>query len=157
LKGEYKYPSVFLHKLVFYFLEIIILLTKNMKNLHLIISTAILIPVALGYGIAPKTVLPMLLNINLESVDMLNICRAIMVLYLALSALFLMGICIKKYWFTATITNIFLMGGLALGRILSLVLDGMPSPIFLWGTLGETVLAVFAFYQLRKWGERGKY
>jgi Domain of unknown function (DUF4345) len=128
-----------------------------MKNAHLIFSTVILIPVALGYGIAPKTVLPMLLNIRLETVDMLNICRAIMVLYLATSALFLMGIFNKKYWFTATITNIFLMGGLALGRILSLVLDGMPSPIFLWGTLGEMVLAVFAFYQLEKWEKRGKY
>jgi Domain of unknown function (DUF4345) len=125
-----------------------------MKSLHLILSTAILIPVALGYGIAPKTVLPMLLNIHLETVDMLNICRAIMVLYLALSILFLIGIYNKKYWFTATITNIFLMGGLALGRILSLVLDGMPSPLFLWGTLGEMVLAVFAFYQLKKWGDK---
>jgi Domain of unknown function (DUF4345) len=126
-----------------------------MKNGHLILSTTILIPVALGYGIAPKTMLPMLLNIRLETVDMLNICRAIMVLYLAISILFLMGIFNKKYWFTATITNIFLMGGLALGRILSLVLDGIPSPIFLWGTLGEMVLAVFAFYQLSKWGEKG--
>jgi hypothetical protein len=128
-----------------------------MKNLHLILSAIILIPVALGYGIAPKTVLPMLLNIHLETVDMLNICRAIMVLYLAISILFLMGIFNKKYWFTATITNIFLMGGLALGRILSLVLDGIPSPIFLWGTLGEMVLAVFAFYQLKKWEKSGKY
>jgi Domain of unknown function (DUF4345) len=128
-----------------------------MKNLHLIISTIILIPIAFGYGIAPKTVLPMLLNINLETVDMLNICRAIMVLYVAISALWLMGIYNKKYWFTATITNIFFMGGLSLGRILSLVLDGIPSPIFLWGTLGEMVLAVFAFYQLRKWEERWKY
>jgi hypothetical protein len=125
-----------------------------MKNLHLILSAIILIPVALGYGIAPKTVLPMLLNIHLETVDMLNICRAIMVLYLAISILFLMGIFNKKYWFTATITNIFLMGGLALGRILSLVLDGKPSPIFLWGTLGEMALAFFAFYQWGKWGEK---
>jgi Domain of unknown function (DUF4345) len=125
-----------------------------MKNLHLIISTIILIPVALGYGIAPKTVLPMLLNITVETVDMLNICRAIMVLYLAMSALWLMGIFNKRYWFTATITNVFLMGGLSLGRILSLVLDGTPSPIFLWGTLGEMVLAVFAFYQLKKWGDK---
>jgi Domain of unknown function (DUF4345) len=129
----------------------------KMKNLHLILSTIILIPVALGYGIAPKTVLPILLNIRLDTVDMLNICRAIMVLYLAISILFLMGIFNKKYWFTATITNIFLMGGLALGRILSLVLDGIPSPIFLWGTLGEMVLAVFAFYQLKKGEKSGKY
>ena len=128
-----------------------------MKNLHLILSTIILIPVALGYGIAPKTVLPMLLNITVETVDMLNICRAIMVLYLAMSALWLMGIYNKKYWFTATITNIFLMGGLSVGRILSLVLDGMPSPIFLWGILGEMVLAIFAFYQLKKWGGVVKY
>jgi hypothetical protein len=49
------------------------------------------------------------------------------------------------------------MGGLAFGRILSLVLDGMPSPIFLWGTFGELVLAVFAFYQLKKWGRSEKY
>jgi hypothetical protein len=125
-----------------------------MKNLHLIISSAILIPVALGYGIAPKTLLPILLIIHLETVDILNICRTIMVLYLAMSALWLLGIYNKKYWFAATITNIFLMGGLSLGRIISLVLDGIPSPIFLLGTLGEMVLAVFAFYQLKKWGEK---
>jgi hypothetical protein len=126
----------------------------EMKNLHLILSTAILIPVALGYGIAPKTILPLLLNIRIETIDMLNICRTIMVLYLSIVALWLLGIYNKKYWFTATIANILLMGGLAIGRILSLVLDGMPSPIFLWGTLGEMVLAVFAFYQLRKWEGR---
>jgi Domain of unknown function (DUF4345) len=104
----------------------------------------------LGYGIAPKIVLPLLLDVRLETVDMLNICRAIMSLYLAFSVLLLLGIFNRKYWFAATLANIFLMGGLAFGRLLSLILDDFPSPIFLWGMLGEAVLAVFAFYQLKK-------
>ena len=51
-----------------------------MKNLNFFLSIGILIPVALAYYIAPKTVLPLVFDIRLDTVDMMNICRTIMIL-----------------------------------------------------------------------------
>ena len=42
------------------------------------------------------------------------------------------------------------MFGLAFGRILSVLLDGFPSSLFLLGTFGEIILGSFAFYQYKK-------
>ena len=122
-----------------------------MKNLNLILSVCILIPVALGYGIAPKSVLPLVFDIRLETVDMLNICRTIMVLYFGITALLFVGIFKKEYWQSATILNAVFMGSLSIGRILSLILDGKPSFLLIFGLFGEMVLSLFAFYQLRKY------
>jgi Domain of unknown function (DUF4345) len=123
----------------------------SMKNLHLILSISILIPVALAYGIAPKTILILFFDIHLDTIDVMNICRAIMGLYLGMVGIWLLGIYDKAYWKMATVTNGVFMGGLALGRILSLILDGVPSLILLLGIVGESVLALFAFYQLKKY------
>ena len=123
-----------------------------MKNLNLILSACILIPVALGYGIAPKTVLPLVLDMRLETVDMLNICRTIMVLYIGLMGLILRGIFDKKHWGNATLLNGVFMGSLSIGRVLSLILDGKPSFLLVLGLFGEMLLSVFAFYQLKKYG-----
>jgi hypothetical protein len=40
------------------------------------------------------------------------------------------------------------MAGLAFGRIISLFLDGFPSAVFLMGTAGELILAIFGIVQL---------
>ena len=61
---------------------------NDMKNLNLILSICILIPVAFGYGLVPKTTLPWAFDIRLETVDMMNICRTIMILYLSTLHLF---------------------------------------------------------------------
>jgi hypothetical protein len=57
------------------------------------------------------------------------------------------------YWKLPTISNVFFMSGLVLARFLSIILDGMPSPTFSLGILGELILALFALYQLRKHGK----
>ena len=121
-----------------------------MKNINLFLSIGILIPVALGYGIAPKTVLPLVFDIRLDTVDMLNICRTIMVLYIGIIAFLLRGVFIKAQWQNATLLNGIFMGSLAVGRLLSWILDGQPSFILVFGFFGELGLSLFAFYQLRK-------
>jgi hypothetical protein len=40
------------------------------------------------------------------------------------------------------------MLGLAFGRIISLIIDGLPSLIFSIGSIGELILAFFGIYQL---------
>ncbi len=116
------------------------------ENLHLVISSIIIIPIGLIYGFAPN----LLFDVNLNSVDEHNIFKAIMGLYIAFGLLFILGIFDSKFWNSATIANVFLMFGLAFGRILSLFSDGIPSTIFCVGILGEITLGLFALYQFKK-------
>ena len=124
--------------------------TFFLKNLHLIISSLIVIPVAFGYGIMPEKVLPVFLDFKVETTDLFAVFRAIMGLYLAFSVFWILGIFKSNYWYAATLSNMLFMLGLACGRIVSLLLDGMPSLVFFVGTIGELILALYAFYQLKK-------
>lgn len=124
--------------------------TFFLKNLHLIISSLIVIPVAFGYGIMPEKVLPVFLDFKVETTDLFAVFRTIMGLYLAFSVLWILGILKSNYWYAATLSNMLFMLGLACGRIVSLLLDGMPSLVFFVGTIGELILALYAFYQLKK-------
>lgn len=122
----------------------------NIKNSHLLISVVIVIPVALTYGMFPSEILPKIVDFTVQTSDLKNVFRAIMGLYLAMASFWILGIMKPKFWFAATVSNILFMGGLALGRIISLVIDGMPSTIFFIGTFGELILAFFGIYQLQK-------
>jgi hypothetical protein len=117
-----------------------------MKNLHLIVSSIIVIPVGFLYGFQPD----LLFEITLNSADEHSVFKAIMGLYLGFSSLWLLGIFKPKIWQAATISNIIFMLGLGFGRIISLFLDEMPSVIFIVGTIGELILGFYAFYILNK-------
>lgn len=115
-----------------------------LKKLHLIISAAIVVPVGLVYGGKPD----LLFEVSLQSPDEFSIFKAIMGLYLGFSFFWLLGIFQKQFWKAATISNMIFMLGLAFGRLVSMFLDGLPSTVFLLGTVGELVLGVYAYYQL---------
>jgi hypothetical protein len=125
--------------------------SKAMKNLHLILSAAVLLPVALAYGLVPAKVMPLLFDFKEISTDLHNIFRAVMGLYLAVAIVLCIGIFIPKYWQAATIINIVLMGGLSVGRIISLIADGIPSVALLVGLTGEMALAAMAYYNFKKY------
>ena len=124
------------------------------KHTHLLISTIIVIPIALVYGIFPKSVLPQLLDFTVGTTDLSNVFRATMCLYLAFASLWILGTVKPNYWKAATISNMLFMFGLAFGRMMSFILDGLPSTLFLYGTIGEFVLATFALYQ---WQQHKKH
>lgn len=117
-----------------------------LKNLHLIISAAIVVPVGLIYGVKPD----FLFEVSLQSPDEFSIFKAIMGLYLGFSFFWVLGIFQKQFWKAATISNMIFMLGLAAGRIISILFDGLPSGIFVLGTFGELVLGCFAIYNYRK-------
>lgn len=121
------------------------------KNAHLLVSIVVIIPIALAYGSSPTVILPKLFAINADNVNLAHIFRAMMGLYLAMAALWIAGIVKPKYWGTATITNIFFMGGLALGRLVSLAVDGPPSVYLLTGLAAEATLAVWGLLNLKKY------
>lgn len=123
----------------------------SIKNLHLIISIIFIVPIALAYGLYPKIVLSKLINIKIDTINLTNIFRAMMCLYLGMSAIWIVGIVRPKSWITATTTNIVFMGSLAAGRLLSLALDGLPSMYFMVGLLLELSLAFWGVKNLKRY------
>jgi Domain of unknown function (DUF4345) len=116
------------------------------SNLHLTISIIIVMMVAFVYGFKPD----LWFDVKVVTIDEFNIYKAIMGVYIAFSSLWFIGIIREKFWQTATISNALFMIGLAFGRIISLLFDGIPSTIFLLGTIGELILGFYAFYQFKK-------
>ena len=72
-------------------------------------------------------------------------------LYLAIIVLWLLGtIRGGSLMRTALISEIVFMSGLATGRLLSLLLDGWPSPMLIVYTVAELVLATWGVLCLKK-------
>lgn len=125
----------------------------NLKNSHLIISVVIVVPTAFVYGALTTTRLTDFLDIQADTIDLANFLRAIMCLYLGMAIIWILGILKPNIWYPATVLNIVFMGSLALGRIISMVVDGLPTDGYLYGTVGELVLALFGIFQLWKFGK----
>lgn len=121
------------------------------KNLHLLLSVIIITPVALVYGLQPSVILPELFDFKVTTINLANIFRALMGLYISMSCFWAIAIIKPKFWITATITNILFMGGLATGRLVSLVVDGTPSIYFLIGLILELALTFWGLRNLKKY------
>ncbi|MEM8764847.1 MAG: DUF4345 domain-containing protein [Bacteroidota bacterium] len=118
-------------------------------KLHLGISALVVIFAAIVYGGAPKTLLPIFFDFRLENLELKNIFRAIMGLYIAFACYWLWALKQPKYWKGATLSNILFMGGLALGRLLSLIIDGV-SVQYTIGMLLEFFMMVWGIYNLKR-------
>ena len=123
----------------------------NRKNLHLIISAIILTTVSLAYGLSPNNILPKLFDFKVETIDLTHSFRATMGLYLGMAVLCVLGVFKSRQWRTATVSNVFFMFGLALGRTISLVVDGIPSIYFSVGLVLELLLALWGIINLNKY------
>ena len=97
------------------------------------------------YGFNPT----LFLQVNTNTIDEANILKAIFGLYLAFALLWILGILNQNYWKTATICNMLFMFGLGFGRIISMFFDGIPSTIFVLGTVGELILGFLALHKLK--------
>jgi Domain of unknown function (DUF4345) len=117
-----------------------------LQHLHLYISIPVVIGVALVYGFQPQ----MLFDIQPNSVDEHNVYKAVMGIYLAFAFFWWYGVVHNLYWKAATLSNVLFMLGLALGRLVSFAIDGIPSNVLFVGFFGELVLAVYGMYQLKK-------
>src|SRR5262245_32852768 len=120
----------------------------DMMKLFLLVAGVFLFPVALSYGVDPPATLPKFMNIAVEGTDQTHIFRALMGLYLGMVTFCIIAAFTPEWRRVAVIWAVFFAYSLAIGRILSLVLDGMPSPILLFymavelivGTLGLLLL-----------------
>jgi hypothetical protein len=120
-----------------------------MMRLFLLVVAAILVPPALSYGIDPAAVLPKTMTIAVEGTDQTELLRAVMGLYLGMSTFCAIAAFKSEWRYVAVIWAVFFLYSIAAGRILSLIVDGVPSPILLFymaveltgGTIGLYVLA----------------
>ena len=120
-----------------------------LKNLHLIVSLSIVIPTAIIYG--SPSILPEYLNIKVNTVDFSNMLKAIMCLYLGISFVWILGIWKTEYWKIATQLNILFMLSLAIGRLLSMIMDGLPTSGYIFGIIAEFVLGLYSIFQFKKY------
>jgi len=95
-------------------------------SIFLIFAAVGLTPIALSYGAIPSSTLTPLFGFSVERPNLTHIFRAIMGLYLALACFWIAGAMIPQLTVAALWSLVIFMFGLAAGRALSLLLDGMP-------------------------------
>ena len=96
------------------------------ESIFLLVAAVGLTPIALAYGLAPAITVPMLYGVEIDSINVTHIFRAVMGLYLAMVIFWILGAIQEPLRFAALCSVVVFMGGLAMGRILSLLVDGIP-------------------------------
>jgi hypothetical protein len=119
------------------------------EEIFLLLAAVGLAPVALSYGLMPQVSLSYLFDIDASSVNSSHIFRAIMGLYLAMVTFWIIGARNASLTLPALWSLTIFMLGLAAGRALSIVIDGMPHPLLL-GYLAVEVGFGFASLYLAK-------
>ena len=119
-----------------------------MAKLFLLVAGVFLIPVALGYGVAPAATLPKFMNITVEGTDQTHIFRALGCLYLAMSTFCIIAAFTPEWRHVAVIWAVFFAYSLAIGRVLSLIVDGMSSPILLFYLAVELAVGTWGLFLL---------
>lgn len=116
----------------------------------LILAVLGLIPIALSYGLFPPITMHFLFGIEAEGINFVQIFRAIMGLYLALALFWLLGAYKQKYRLPALYSLVVFMLGLGSGRLLSLVIDGMPHWLLFVYLLLEIGLGLTGIFMIKK-------
>ncbi|MEO1624773.1 MAG: DUF4345 domain-containing protein, partial [Bacteroidota bacterium] len=112
----------------------------------LLLSPCIVIPTAIIYG--NPSLLSKNLDIQVDTIDLSNLLKALMCLYIGISVVWMLGVWKPQYWKGATQLNALFMLTLAAGRLLSILLDGLPTAGYVFGLVAELAIGSFAIYQL---------
>ena len=108
-----------------------------------------LFPVALGYGAVPAASLDQLFGIAVDTRNLTHIMRAVMGLYFGMIVLWLWGAFSLKLRAPALVACAVFMLGLAGGRLLSFLLDGMPHWLLVVYFILEVILGALAIVLYR--------
>ncbi len=123
----------------------------QLKKGLLVLSFLTISTIALIYGISPNWFFEtMLASSHVPSIDQSHILRAVMMLYIALGCFWLFCAFSDKYRDSGIIVLAVFCGGLVSGRILSLLVDGMPSPILVVYILMELSLVPVCVWLLKR-------
>lgn len=116
------------------------------QNVGLLISILIVVPVAIEYGFKPD----FQFELYPKTTDEHSFFKAIMGLYIGFSAVWFMAIVKPNFLKIAIVTNVIFMLGLGFGRIMSILIDGLPTSGYVYGTIGELVLGFYGVFILKR-------
>lgn len=119
------------------------------KNLNLLVSGIIVIIAGVVYGGHPSYLMPLLLDYQVEALELKNMLRAVMGIYMGIGIFWLVGAYKTKLWYAATLSNVLFMGGISFGRLVSTIVDGISIP-FTPALILELVFFAWGLYNLRK-------
>ena len=122
----------------------------NIRQMFLLVAAIGLLPIALSYGLIPQKSLSYLFDITVSDPNSIHIFRAVMGLYLALIIFWLIGAFKVQVRQAALYSLIVFMFGLAAGRILSLIIDGMPHWLLAVYLVLEVVFGVLGILLIKK-------
>ena len=122
---------------------------NKLMRLFLLTVALFIVPIALNYGLFPARSLPLFLTIPELSTDQTHIYRGVMCLYLGVGLFWAVSAFKPEWQRVAVITAIGFAWSIAIGRVISLIVDGWPSPLLIIylgieiaaGLLGLAVLA----------------
>jgi len=105
--------------------------SSKLMRLYLLLIVFLIVPIALSYGLAPARSLPEILDIAVSGTDQIHVFRALMCLYLGAAVFWTIAAFTPSWQRIAVIWGIFFAFSLAIGRVISLVVDGRPSLLLL--------------------------
>lgn len=124
--------------------------TSKLMRFYLLLAVFLIVPIALNYGLAPAETLPKSLDVAVEGTDLTHIFRGLMCLYLGAALFWGIAAFTPSWQRTAVIWVVFFAFSIAVGRVISLIVDGRPSALLLIylgleiaaGLLGLFILSV---------------
>jgi len=127
-------------------------LPSTKSRAFLIFCAVGLVPIALGYGARPTVILDALFGITVDTVNLTHIMRAVMGLYFGMVVIWVWGAFDKQLTTPALVSCAVFMLGLAAGRILSFILDGLPHWLLVGYAFLEVCLGLIAIVLCRERG-----
>jgi hypothetical protein len=121
----------------------------NIKQAFLIIAFALVLVIALLYGVSPQWFGRTFLDIAQLDPNIAHILRAVMGLYIALGLFWLYSAFHAPYRNVAILTTAIFSGGLVSGRMLSLLNEGQPAPLLTFYVAAELLLVPVALWIYR--------
>lgn len=103
----------------------------DLKKSCLIVAFFTILTIGGAYGLSPAWFAQTFLAQPEVSVDQAHIFRAVMTLYFALGGLWLYCAFKPELQNSGLVVLALFCGGLVVGRVVSVVIDGLPSPILL--------------------------
>ena len=122
----------------------------NTRQLFLLSTAVGLIPIALSYGLLPQKSLAYLFQISVTNTNETHIFRAVMGLYIALLSFWIIGALRIQLRQAALLSLVVFMLGLAIGRVISLLVDGMPNWLLVVYMVVEFISAFIGWRLLKQ-------
>ncbi len=116
----------------------------SIKKYYLILAALVTCAIGSVYGMYPEWFARHLLGMSAVDLNFIHVLRAFMGLYFAFALFWFLSAFSARHRNTAVLTTAVLIGGLAAGRTVSIILDGWPANLLTFYTGAEVVLALVA-------------